>query len=402
MLERPAPAAGAGTASLARVVAVLGGVNLVYWGTFFYLVTVLGPAIRQETGWSTGAIAAGVSIALLTSAAAAPFVGRGVDLLGGRIIIAAGAAIQAAGFLLLASAHSLPVYWASWIVIGCGLSGGLYEPMFATITQLFGRNARRGMTGITLIGGFAGTAGIPAGLFLLDVFGWRGAVVAFATVQACLSVPACLLFVPGTRQAADSRPAPSAAAGTGAPAPRPGTLFWITLGVASFTGVSSALTTNLLVFLEALGFTAAAAVTIGVLYGPAQVAARLGEMALQRRFDSLTVGRWASAGLSVALLLVLGSGAGAILFGIAFGVLFGASNGTMTVVRGAVPLLLYGPAGYGARQGRIARMSLIAQAIGPVLFAWLLDNAGARGAAMAAASVALLSPLAFLMLRRPR
>ena len=48
------------------------------------------------------------------------------------------------------------------------------------------------------------------------------------------------------------------------------------------------------------------------------------------------------------------------LFGIsvpaaaAFALMFGAANGLITIARGAVPLALFGAAGYGALIGRIA------------------------------------------------
>jgi Na+-translocating ferredoxin:NAD+ oxidoreductase RnfD subunit len=48
--------------------------------------------------------------------------------------------------------------------------------------------------------------------------------------------------------------------------------------------------------------------------------------------------------------------------------LYGWSNGVMTIVRGTVPAALFGRAGYGALLGRLALPSFVAKAVAPVAF----------------------------------
>jgi hypothetical protein len=94
--------------------------------------------------------------------------------------------------------------------------------------------------------------------------------------------------------------------------------------------------------------------------------------------------------------LVPGGGAAAA----AFAVLHGAGNGVMTVARGTLPLAVFGPAGYGARQGLIGAPARLLQALAPFAFGWLLEGAGV-GAALAVTSGLSLAALAALLALRP-
>src|SRR5690606_18662304 len=61
-----------------------------------------------------------------------------------------------------------------------------------------------------------------------------------------------------------------------------------------------------------------------------------------------------------------------------FVVLYGCGNGLMTIVRGALPLAVFGSHGYGELLGRIAGPGFVAAAAAPVLFSALVETAGTR------------------------
>ena len=61
---------------------------------------------------------------------------------------------------------------------------------------------------------------------------------------------------------------------------------------------------------------------------------------------------------------------------VAFTLLMGASQGVITIVRGAVPLALFGAKGYGAVLGVIATPVLVVNAAAPAVFAWIVDHWG--------------------------
>jgi len=60
----------------------------------------------------------------------------------------------------------------------------------------------------------------------------------------------------------------------------------------------------------------------------------------------------------------------------AFALLFGAGNGAMTVIRGALPMEMYGRDQYGAIAGALATPGLLARAVGPIFVALLWSALG--------------------------
>jgi fucose permease len=126
--------------------------------------------------------------------------------------------------------------------------------------------------------------------------------------------------------------------------------------------------------LQASGTSLQAAVAIAALVGPAQVAARLLEFGLLRRLHPLLSARLAAAAhpVGAAILMVVGGSAAVV-----FTVLHGAGNGILTIAKGTLPLVLFGPAGYGQRQGLMMVPARVAQAFAPLLFGMLIDGVGA-------------------------
>jgi hypothetical protein len=83
-----------------------------------------------------------------------------------------------------------------------------------------------------------------------------------------------------------------------------------------------------------------------------------------------------------------------------FAVLYGASNGLVTIAKGAVPLVLFGRKGYGEVLGIIAAPNLVLNAAAPLLFALLLSVTTPQTALMIAGGAALISGLAMVWLAR--
>jgi hypothetical protein len=101
--------------------------------------------------------------------------------------------------------------------------------------------------------------------------------------------------------------------------------------------------------------------------------------------------------LSFVLLWMLGFSTPAA---IAFAIMFGLANGLCTIARGAVPLALFGPVGYGRIIGRIARPSLVITAVAPVVIAFVAERASDPVALAVAAAFAVVSLICFALVRR--
>jgi len=119
------------------VVTALGIVQILMWGSTFYLLAVLAPAIVADTGWSLRWVIAGVTIGLLVAGLISPRVGRLIDRHGGRPVLAFSAVAATAGFALLGLAPNLPVYVLAWVVLGIGMGTGLYDAAFAALGRLY-------------------------------------------------------------------------------------------------------------------------------------------------------------------------------------------------------------------------------------------------------------------------
>jgi len=381
-----------------RFVATLLGVGqTLAWATSYYLPALLAPVVVADLQADPTLVYGAFSLALLISGLAAPRIGRTIARLGGRPVLMASALTLAAGLALLGLLPGLAGWFVAWVVLGVGMGLGLYEAAFATLGVLYGRAARRGITIVTLLGGFASSIGWPLAAALMPALGWRNTCLVFAAVNLLLLLPVYALL---PRAGAGSE-ATAAAATDPAEIPLPAD--WVRrsfLFLAAFFTlralISTTMSVQLPVMLAGLGLSAAAAVAAASLMGPAQVGGRLLEFTMGRAVHPLRVA-WLGAGLLplAALLLVLVGPVAAVPFVL----MHGASNGIITICRGSVPLALFGPRGYPVLMGKLALPVLMAQAAAPMLTAPLLAHLPAMAVLGIAGLVGLAALLCLLPLR---
>src|SRR3954469_693411 len=384
-----------------RAVSVLSLTQILSWGILIYPPVLIMPHLAADHGWSLAFGMAGFSIGLMTSGMLSPTVGHLIDRHGGNIVMSVGALTGATGLVLLTLANQRPVYLACWLLVGAAMSSTLYDPAFATLTRIFGSSARRQITFVTFAGGFASTVGWPATHFLLEHLGWRGTYLAFAAVLVFVVAPLHAFALPRTVAVA---PLPAASSSTALPvAPmRPEGWPFILL-VAAFAlhfFILSGVTSNLLAMLQRGGMDAATVVAVGTLFGPAQVAARLVDFLTAGRTHPLWIARGAVTLTAFAFAMLAFVGASPLVAAL-FAIAFGAANGVMTVARGALPLLMFGPVGYGRVIGRIARPGLFVQALAPFVVASAVERFSNRTVLEMGIVGALLALGCFLAIRSP-
>ena len=129
--------------------------------------------------------------------------------------------------------------------------------------------------------------------------------------------------------------------------------------------MGTAMAAHLIDLLTATGLSARDAVLVGSLIGPMQVAGRVMEFAFGRHLRALSVGTLAFALMAVALAIFT-QVHGVWIVALAFAIVYGWSNGVMTIVRGTVPAELFGHRGYGALLGRLAQPQFVLKSIAPV------------------------------------
>jgi hypothetical protein len=384
-----------------RAVSVLGVTQILSWGALFYPPVLTVPLIAADHGWSRSFAMGGFSLGLLVGGLVSRYVGSAIDRVGGHIVMPFGSLIGATGLAGLVAAHGALSYFAVWMVLGVAMAASLYDPAFATLGRIFGAAARAPITTLTLAGGFASTVSWPATQFLIDEVGWRGTYLVYAGLLACVAAPLHAFALP--RQHAE-RIAPAAPASDGKPAgflPSRGVAFiLVAAGFASYAFVPSALSAQLLAIFHRFGLAPSTVVAIGMLFGPAQVLARIGELAVARKTHPLWVARGAVSLLvaAFALLALLPFSVGLAAL---FAVLYGMANGLLTIARGTVPLALFGAAGYGRLVGRIGGPFLAVQSLAPVVLTYVTEHSSDAAGLTLVASFAAVALICFALIRAP-
>lgn len=388
-----------GAPRLRSIIPVLGVTQILAWGSSYYLLAVLAKPIADDTGWPLGWIVGGLSLGLLVAGLVSPRVGDTIQRLGGRLVLATSAVFLALGLIGLALSPGLPLYVASWLVLGVGMGAGLYDAAFATLGRLFGQQARTAITTLTLFGGFASTVCWPLSAMLVSHFGWRDACLIYAGIHLAVLLPLYVFALPREpKRMADVAAHAAGPAGDRVDRPvRAGErlLFaLIALVITISSMISALLSVHLLTILQARDIALAAAVALGAIVGPCQVGARAIEMLISRFHHPI----WTK----LASTVFVAAGVGLLWIGFpivaAALVFYGCGIGIESIARGTLPLAVFGQHRYPSIVGRIAMPSLIMQAASPSLGSILIERLGANGALGALFAVALVNVLLVIVL----
>jgi hypothetical protein len=301
------------------------------------------------------------------------------------------------GLYALAHVHGKAAYLLVWAFLGLGMRLSLYDAAFAALVQVAPSRGRMAISYVTLFGAFASSVFWVVGHALEQQVGWRQTLTLFALINLVVCLPLHWLGLARREAATAAAPPPATPAAASERPPLEGrarsvgiVLFALVMSLSGC--VFAVVSVQLVSLLEAAGLATAAAVWVASMKGAAQFGGRVVEIAFARNLRALTVGRIAVGLLPVSLLLLL-TGVGSLSLVVAFTLLMGACQGVITIVRGAVPLVMFGARGYGAVLGVIAAPVLVVNAATPTAFAWIVDRWGwpaARVALLAAAAGAWL------------
>ena len=266
------------------IVSALGTTQTLAWASSYYLPAILADPIARDLGVSSNWIFAAFSASLVISAILGPRVGRQIDLVGGRQVLTLSNLMLAAGLALLGATYSIPVLVLAWLLLGIGMAFGLYDAAFAALGRIYGDSARRSITGITLIAGFASTVGWPLTAWGLEGIGWRDTCFAWALAHIVIGLPVNFFVLPAVKGA---KAAVATSVKPRIPIDR--TMILLAFAFAAAWSVTGAMAAHLPRILEAAGATSLQAVSAGALIGPAQVAARIVEASFLSPISSAAV-----------------------------------------------------------------------------------------------------------------
>ncbi len=381
-------------------VSALSTAQLVSYGSIFYAFALFIDPMGQELGWTKSELMAAYSLALGTSAFCAVPVGRLIDLGHGRAVMTGGSILAALLLVLWSRIASYPLFVLLWMGLGVTMSAVFYEPGFAVLARRLGLLARRGITFMTLVGGFASTVFIPLTHLLIEQYGWRNALLVLAGFNLAVCAVLHATSIPG---------APSSSASLfglrRAHAPGPGSqrvlrrpAFWCFVATSLLQGmIAAGLPMHLIPLLVEKGFSLEMAVLAFSVIGPAQVAGRLVMAFGEQAFSMKGIGviTLVLGVLAFALLPIIPPGSWLVAV---FAGLFGASNGMMTIIRALLPPELFGRENYGVVQGMIAMPVRLTTASAPFVFGALWGWWGGYAAVMGLCLAMALCSLGFFVL----
>ena len=338
--------------------------QIILWGGSYFILSVLSAPIMQETGWSYQQVYGCLSLALLISGLLLPAIGKLIQHTTQNYILHYAGIVMGIGLIIIGLATSYALFVLGWIVIGIGMGMGLYDALFASLGKLFGGKARKVIVWVTLIASLAPSLSWPFTSFLLHELGWR---------HTCFTLAGILMVGIYPLHKYIFKPVPSkvqVSAGGSISFRTP--IFYLLL--ANFT-IGALITTGVVVhlidILRAKKIDMSTILMIVAFLGPSQSAARTLEMLIANRsaVEMAFISTFAML-LGIGLLFFHPSLAtiGIIIFGI--------GNGMRSVLRGTLPLSIYGPEQYPLVIGRLARMPLIAQAAAPFIGGFMIQQFG--------------------------
>jgi len=355
-------------------VLTLGLTQVISWGILYYAFGVMAPSIQRDLGLSAAKIYGAFSWAVLTAGLASIPVGALIDRHGGSRVMASGSLLSGVGLYILSGSRDVSGYYLAWTFIGLGMAMSLYEAAFATLNRSLHEASRKAISNVTLLGGLASTVFWPLTAWMLGRLDWRHTCLIFAVALLLVCLPLHATLSDGKTRPPARQPPERRNYSLADAVAQP--VFWLLATVfAAHAFIFSALSVHMIPLLRKMGHPEQLVVAMVAIIGPMQVVGRLIERMFADHVSPRMVGVFTIAGLpaAIGMLFARGESAWAIVL---FCVLYGLSNGVLTILRGTLPQSLFGHAHYGAISGALAAPSLIAKAGAPVVLALMLreDN----------------------------
>ncbi len=349
---------------------VLGLAQILLWGGSFFILAILAGPIMKETGWSHQLVYGCLSLSLLVSGLISPKIGRIINSKNSSLVLLYSGIAMGIGLILIGLSQHFFVFVLGWFIIGIAMGMGLYDALFATLGKKYGKDASKSIVQITLISGFAPTVSWFLVSLLLSNFGWRNVCFIFATILIIAIYPIHRFAFDAITEHEEIVPS-NFRESISSEVFRSKVFYLLiisfTIGSVLMTGISI----HLIDILLNNNMSMVNAVTIAALLGPSQVGVRIFDLILPEKTPVKT-----AVISSIAILLGL-----TIFFldpKMAFlgVILFGLGNGMRSILRGTLPLWIYGPESYATIMGKLARLPLIAQAITPLIGGFIIHRFG--------------------------
>ena len=381
----------------------LGITQIMGYGTLMYAYAVLLPHMAIELGLSLSQIFGVLSAGLLFGGLFSPLSGSLTDRFGGRWIMVGGSLVAGLALISMGQVTNWQQLLVTIIVAeGAGMFV-LYNVAFAAVVRLdLSVPAQRSISIITLFGGVASTVFWPLTLFLFNEHGWQTTwvILGVAYLIVCLPIhgfalrgPAHLTVLGNQEKGSDWPELQGAARKRG--------MLWMVISFIFSGYLMGAVMALWVTNVQDFGHTVAMAALAGAVIGPFKTVGRFFEMLIAKNMHPLGTYLLALSlqFIGFAVLLFIGFTLPGLMIAAA---IYGMGDGIKTIVRGTLPLALFGNKGYGVRLGWIASVSMAVNATAPFVFAWLTQTYGGWWSFAVMALCVFVSFLAYMKIEDPR
>jgi predicted MFS family arabinose efflux permease len=160
-----------------------------------------------ELGISAATFGFAIALQNIVWGLSQPFIGAAADRYGPRPVLIGTSLVYAAGLLLMIVSTSFPggLHVAGFLA-GIGTAGTGFGVLIGTVSRATPPEKRSQTVGLVAAAGSLGTMVIaPLGQWLIDGFGWRTALVAFAAIAASMVVFSLPIRETSGKHAADRK-----------------------------------------------------------------------------------------------------------------------------------------------------------------------------------------------------
>jgi predicted MFS family arabinose efflux permease len=143
-----------------------------------------------ELGISAATFGFAIAVQNIVWGLSQPFVGALADRYGARPVLIGTAFLYGAGLLLMGFANAVPGgLQIAGFLAGIGTAGTGFGVLIGTVSRATPQEKRSKVVGIVAAAGSLGTMVLaPIGQWLIDGFGWKGAMATFAAIAASIAV----------------------------------------------------------------------------------------------------------------------------------------------------------------------------------------------------------------------
>ncbi|MEZ4668402.1 MAG: MFS transporter [Anaerolineae bacterium] len=337
------------------ITATLAITETISWGIIYYAFSVFLKPMETDLGWSRAELTGGFSLALLVMGGMAFLVGTWIDRHGARFLMTFGSVLASLLIIAWSQVTDRSHFYLIWFGLGVCAAAVLYDPAFTVVAHWFVRRRSTALAVITFAAGLASTIFIPLSDYLLNQFGWRGAVLRlgiFLAVTTILPHALVLRRRPddfGLLPDGDTHLEQSGSVSqntTSLSEALRNRYFWQMIFAFSLSTIAvSAIRVHFIPFLTEWGIDASTAAAASGSIGLMQVAGRAVFAPLDTRYSTraMVIGVFVVQAVSMLILLLGASPVVVVLFIVVFGTSFGAQ----TLARASMIADLFGSANYG-------------------------------------------------------